>query len=220
MEIKYLGHASFLINTKAASVVIDPFDPKMVGFPFPKVSAEIVLVTHPHRDHDNVAAVGGPASGRAGSPFVISGPGEYEVRGIKIDGLSSYHDDKNGAERGRNTVYLIRAEGLSLLHCGDLGHPLPEAQLEHLGEIHILLVPVGGFYTLGPENAAGLVAQVEPKIVIPMHYRTERHSAGFTKVAPLQNFLKEMGGPPRYEKTLKVKRESLPEETQVVVLGS
>lgn len=218
MEIKYLGHASFLINTKAkpaggpaVSVVIDPFDPKMVGFPFPKVSADIVLVTHPHHDHDNVAAVGGP--------FVISGPGEYEVKGIKVDGLSSYHDDKKGTERGRNTLYLVRTEGLSLLHCGDLGHPLPEEQLEHLGEVHILLVPVGGFYTLGPEAAAKLVAQVEPKIVIPMHYRTEKHGAGFKELTGVDDFLKEMGGTPRYEKVLKVKRESLPEELQIVVLG-
>lgn len=211
MEIKYLGHAGFLVSTKSAAVVIDPFDPKMVGFAYPKVSADIVLVTHQHPDHNNVAAVGG-------NPFVISGPGEYEVKGIKVDGLASYHDDKNGAERGRNTVYLIRAEGLSLLHGGDLGHPLLEDQLEHLGEVHILLLPVGGFYTIGPEAAAALVAQVEPKIVIPMHYRTEKHGTGFKELVGVDDFLKEMGGTPRYEKTLKVKRESLPEEMEVVVL--
>lgn len=212
MEIKYLGHASFLLTTKAAAVVIDPFDPKMVGFAYPKVSADIVLVTHQHPDHNHVAAVGG-------NPFVIAGPGEYEVKGVKVDGLSSYHDNEEGKQRGRNTVYLIRAEGLSVLHCGDLGHPLPEEQLEHLGEVHVLLLPVGGFYTLGPEEAAALVAQMEPKIVIPMHYRSEKHGAGFAQVAPLQDFLKEIGGAPRYEKVLKVKRDSLPEETQVVVLG-
>lgn len=212
MEIKYLGHSSFLISTKTAAVVIDPYDPKMVGFPFPKVSADIVLVTHAHGDHDNVAAVGG-------SPFVISGPGEYEVKSVKVDGLSSYHDAKNGAERGKNTVYLVRAEGLSILHCGDLGHPLPESVLEHMGDIHILMVPVGGTYTLGPEEASNLVAQVEPKIVIPMHYRTDKAGATLKELLPLENFLKEMGGEPRYEKTLKVKRESLPEELQIVVLN-
>ncbi len=117
MEIKYLGHSSFLIETKTAKIVIDPFDEKSVGLPFPKVSADIVLVTHQHPDHNNVAAV-------SGTPFVISGPGEYEVKNVKVDGLSCFHDADGGKERGKNTVYQIRSEGLSILHCGDLGHQL------------------------------------------------------------------------------------------------
>ncbi len=212
MEIKYLGHSSFLIETKTAKIVIDPFDEKAVGLPFPKVSADIVLVTHQHPDHNNVAAV-------AGTPFVISGPGEYEVKNVKVDGLSCFHDADGGKERGKNTVYQLRAEGLSILHCGDLGHQLTEAQLEYIGDVHILLVPVGGTFTLGPEEAAKLVGDTDPKIVIPMHYLTEKHGKNLAVLLPVDNFLKEMGGTPHYEKTLKVKRETLPEEMQIFVLG-
>lgn len=212
MEIKYLGHSCFLINTKTATLVVDPFDEKAVGFPMPKVSADIVLVTHQHPDHNNTSSV-------SGNPFLIGGPGEYEVKDVKIDGIPGYHDSDNGKQRGKNTVYQIRAEGMSILHCGDLGHPLTDKQLEYIGNVDILLVPVGGTYTMGPEEAGSLVSQVEPKIIIPMHYKTSKHNKSFSEVLPLDNFLKEIGGTVREEKSLKIKRENLPLETEVVVLG-
>ncbi len=218
MEIKYLGHSCFLINTKTATLVIDPFEEKAVGFPMPKVSADIVLVTHQHPDHNNVEAVGGLPT-QAGTPFLISGPGEYEVKDVKIDGLPSYHDSENGKQRGKNTVYQIRAEGMSLLHCGDLGHPLSDKQLEYIGNVDILLVPVGGTYTMGPEEAGSLVSQIEPKIIIPMHYKTHKHDKKSDVLLPLSDFLKVIGGTVQEEKSLKIKRENLPLETEVIVLG-
>lgn len=212
MEIKYLGHSSFLINTKTATIVIDPFDEKATGFSFPKVSADIVLSTHSHPDHSNI-------SGVSGNPFIIAGPGEYEVKDVKVDGIPTFHDSQQGKERGKNTVYLIRAEGMSLLHCGDLGHTFSDKQLEYIGAVDILMVPVGGTYTIEPEEAGNLVAQIEPKIVIPMHYKTAKHGKSAEVLLPLDNFLKEIGGTVREEKTLKIKRENLPPEMEVVILG-
>lgn len=212
MDIKYLGHSCFYISTKNANIVIDPYSEKMTGFSMPKVEADIVLVSHKHEDHNAVSSV-------SGSPFVISGAGEYEVREVKVDGLETYHDSKKGAERGRNTLYQIRVEGLSIVHCGDLGHLLSDSQVEYMGVVNILMVPVGGVYTIGAEEAGKLIAQLEPNIVIPMHYKTGKHGKDFSDVAPLEEFLKTIGGEPRTEKVLKIKRETLPEEQQVVVLG-
>ena len=115
MDIFPLGHSSFRIKGKSVTVVTDPFDPQMVGFPFPKhISADIVTVTHPHKDHNNVGAV-------EGNPFVIQGPGEYEVKGVGVIGMSSYHDEQKGKERGLNTLYHIEIDGINVVHLGDSG---------------------------------------------------------------------------------------------------
>src|SRR5581483_2872098 len=128
MDIVYLGHSSFKIKGKTASVVIDPFDEKMIGMKFSRSQAEILLVTHHHMDHsktDNVSDV----------KRVVDGPGEYEISGVSIIGIQTFHDDKKGAERGRNTIYVIEMDGLRLLHLGDLGHKLDESQIKEIGNI-------------------------------------------------------------------------------------
>lgn len=212
MNIRYLGHSSFLIKSKEASVVIDPFKPDSVGFPFPKISADIVLVSHDHDDHNNVAAVGG-------DPFVINGPGEYEVSGVKVWAFPAFHDAKEGAEKGRNTVYLIEAEGLTLCHLGDLGHLLEEKTAEEIGSPDILLIPTGGVYTINHEEAAKVVAQLEPWIVIPMHYKVAGMKDTFKDLSEVGAFLEEMGsGEVEPQKELKVAAGKFPEETKVVVL--
>lgn len=213
MDIRYLGHASFLIKGKTVSVVTDPFDPKMTGLKFPKVSADIVTVSHDHPDHNQSKLV-------EGSPFVIVNPGEYEKQGVKITGVGVFHDKKQGAERGRNTLFKIEIDGISLLHCGDLGHLLSEEILEELGKVDILLIPTGGVYTIDARDACVIVQKIEPAIVVPMHYQNSLlNQDGFAGLAPLSDFIKAMGvAAPEAVKKLTVKKEDLADEMKVIVL--
>ena len=204
-----MGHSSFLIKGKEVTVVTDPFDPKKVGFKFPEVEADIITVSHDHEDHNFVEGIGG-------EPFVISGPGEYEVKGVRVFGVPAFHDEKKGAERGKTILYLIEMDDLSLVHLGDLGHKLEHNQVEELNSVDILMVPVGGKFTINAETAAEVVAQLEPYIVLPMHFK----SPGRNEVLdPVEKFLEQMGEENvRREKKLKVTKSSLPEDTEVVVL--
>lgn len=229
MDIRYLGHASFLIKAKEGTIVTDPFDPGKVGLKFPKVAADIVLSTHDHFDHNNVEAVGAVPAGRQGEPFVIRGPGEYEVSGIKVWAFPTFHDKKQGAERGKNTVYLFEAEGLTLCHLGDLGHLLEEKTAEEIGNPDILFIPTGGVYTIDHEEAAKVAAQLEPRIIIPMHYKVSGMTESFKDLSEVSAFLEEMGLPRlrveagvtgvAEQDKLKVTKASLPEEPEVVVLA-
>ncbi len=212
MEISFLGHSSFKIKGKDVTVVTDPFDPKETGFEFPKVEADIVTVSHEHTDHNFVKGV-------KGEPFVISGPGEYEVKGVRVFGIKAFHDNKKGAERGRIVLYLIEMDDLSLVHLGDLGHKLEHDQVEELNAVDILMVPVGGIYTINAETAAEVVAQLEPKIVVPMHYQIPELTGLSKKLDPVEKFLEQMGEENvRREKKLKITKSNLPEDTEVVVL--
>src|SRR5579859_3239225 len=139
MEITYLGHSSFKIKGKSTSVVTDPFDSEMLGMKFTKIDGDIVLISHHHRDHDKIENV-------TNVKKVIDGPGEYEVAGVSVIGIKTYHDDKKGAERGKNTIYVIEIEGLRFLHLGDLGHKLEDFELKEIGTIDILMIPVGGTF--------------------------------------------------------------------------
>jgi len=213
MIISYLGHSCFKIKGKEASVLTDPFSPS-VGFKMPRVSADIVLVSHSHEDHNFVQQV-------EGNPFVISEPGEYEVKGVEILGIDTFHDSVGGKERGRNIVYHFKCDGISLVHLGDLGCKLTPNQVEDLNGVDILFVPVGGFYTIDLPLVHQIISQLEPKIVIPMHFKTEKHNPEiFGKLNSLDVFLKEMGEEDiRPEKKLKIKsRTQLPEERKIVVL--
>jgi len=214
MDITYFGHSSFRIKGKHTAIVTDPFDSKFVGLKFPKVEADIVLVSHNHQDHNAKTAVGG-------SPFIIEGPGEYEVKGVTVEGYSTYHDNEKGAKRGKNTIYRCIVDGVSILHVGDLGEQLSSDFLEKVGDVAILMVPVGGFYTISAKEAKELVGEIEPHIVIPMHYgRTELEPNTFSQLEPLSSFLKEMGKEavtpvPK----LSITKDKLPEEMQVVILA-
>lgn len=164
MDVVYFGHSSFKISGRDASVVTDPFDPNMVGIRYPKVSADIVTVSHDHGDHNN-------ANGVSDVHKLITGPGEYEVRGISIIGIGTYHDDAKGAERGNNTIYVYEVDGVRIAHLGDLGHKLTEAQVNAIGDIDVLMVPVGGVYTIDAQTAVDVTQSIEPNIIIPMHYK-------------------------------------------------
>ena len=206
MEITFLGHSSFQIKGKDVTIVTDPFEPKKIGFKFPKVEADIVTVSHEHTDHNFVEGVGG-------EPFVISGPGEYEVKGVRIFGIPELH----GGDLGKVTLYLIEMDDLSIVHLSDLGQKLEHNQVEELNTVDILMVPVGNAgVQLNAEMAAEVVAQLEPYIVLPIHYR---ESEGTKKFDPIEKFLEQMGEENvRREKKLKITKSSLPEDTEVIVL--
>ena len=188
MQVIWKGQSCFQIITarnkhEQISLVIDPFD-ESIGLRIPKLEANILLVTHSHPDHNNVKIV-------AGNPFLINGPGEYEIKGIFIQGIPSYHDNSKGAERGNNTIYTIESEDIRFCHLGDLGQKeLTGDQLEKIGDIDILAVPVGGVYTIDAKTAVKIISQIEPKIVIPMHYQIPKLKL---KLDGLDKFLRSMG---------------------------
>ena len=208
MEITWYGHACFRLRDKGAIVVTDPYD-QSIGYTLPKVRADIVTVSHDHADHSYV-------SGIKDAPKVIDGPGEYEIKGVFVTGIATFHDRKKGAQRGRNTVFLFEFDGLTICHLGDLGHVPTQAQVEVLSDVDILLIPVGGVSTIGASQSAEVISLLEPKIVIPMHYKTK---ALTLNLAPVQKFLQEMGLKKlATQESLKVTASTLPEETQIVLL--
>lgn len=217
MEIKYLGHSSFLIKTKTARIVTDPYDPTMVGLKFPKTEADVVTISHHHKDHDqfkNVSGVNGVA------PLMIDMPGEFEKMGVRIFGFQTFHDKTSGSERGENIMYKFESEGMSLLHCGDLGLIPEESFLETIGEVDVLLVPVGGFYTIDSDEAVSLVKKIEPSIVIPMHYKTEKSPSDLgSKLTGVSEFTKKFGlDNPVLVPKFVYKKEETEQEMKVVVL--
>lgn len=212
MEITRLGHSCFKLKGKKATLVTDPFDPKMVGIKFPKVEARIVTVSHSHNDHNFVEGV-------EGNPYIINGPGEYEVADVFIKGVASFHDSKNGEVRGKNTIYRIEIDGVHIVHLGDLGHKLLDAQTDELNEVDVLLIPTGGFYTIDSKIAVETVSKIEPKIVIPMHYNEDRlNQEGFAKLEKVNQFFSEMGKSPTILPKLIVTKDKLPQDLQVVAL--
>lgn len=214
MDIFPLGHASFRLRGKQATVVTDPYDSNLVGLKFPKnVEADIITVSHAHPDHNFIGNIGG-------TPHIISGPGEYEIKGVSVIGIPTYHDAEDGKIRGKNTVYRIEIDGLKIAHLGDLGHVLTSVQVDLLDGIDILLVPVGGFYTIDAAKAMQVISDIEPRIVIPMHYRTVGHNEKeFGEVQGIETFLQMMNktGIVPVPK-LVVSKDKLPTEMQIVIL--
>ena len=220
MQIIWKGQSCFQItaqNGKNGQVflVIDPFD-EQVDLKVPKLEADILLVTHSHYDHNNRGAVFSPQPNQF--PFVIDGPGEYDIKGVFVQGIHSWHDDKEGKERGENTIYTIDTEELKLCHLGDLGQKeLSEKQINSIGDVDILMIPVGGNYTIDAKIAAAIIAQIEPKIVIPMHYQLPKIKI---KIDDVDKFLKTMGVKTTESlNKLSVKKKDLATEgTKIVVL--
>jgi L-ascorbate metabolism protein UlaG (beta-lactamase superfamily) len=214
MQIIWKGQSCFQIATQKtkvlANIVIDPFSPE-IGLRPPSAPADIVLVTHDHPDHNNIKAI-------AGSPFVVSGPGEYEIKEVYIQGIPCFHDSVEGKERGQNTIYVIDAEDLRVCHLGDLGQKeLTDEQLEKIGEIDILMIPVGGGPTISEKEAQKIMSQIEPKITIPMHYQIPKLK---DKLEGVESFLKSLGiKSMAQEAKLSIKKKDiLPEEAKIVVL--
>ena len=204
MHITWHGQSLFQITISPEKniqvrIVIDPFD-KSIGLRVPKLEADILLISRQHPDHNNVGAVSGipsaglrtdPSTSSKPSPFVIEGPGEYEVKNIFIQGILSFHDKNQGKEKDINTIYTIGGENIKLCHLGSFGQKeLTEEQLEKIGEVDILIIPIGGKPTLSAKEAAKIMSQLEPKITIPMHYAIPKLKV---KLESLDEFLKIFG---------------------------
>ncbi len=212
MEITFLGHSSFKIKGKKVTLVSDPFDPQMVGFKFPKVSADIVTISHDHKDHNRADLVGDVKK-------IIFGAGEYEIQETSILGIASFHDSNSGKERGKNVIYVVEMDKIRLVHLGDLGHVLSDKMIEEIGEVDILFVPVGGKYTIDYKQATQVVDDLEPKIVIPMHYQMAGlNPEVFSELAGIDLFLGKIDLKVERLEKLKIQKDNLPEEEQKLVL--
>lgn len=216
MKITYLGHATFLLEAGSASILIDPFDAK-VGYPMPRPAPTLVLISHEHGDHNHLPMA-------QGQPRVIRGLADGQWRAVKetIDGVAissvpTYHDGSEGSERGRNTVFIIEAEGLRIVHLGDLGHGLDEAAAKAIGRPDVLMVPVGGHYTIDAAQAHAIATRLRPGIVIPMHYKTEVN-AGWP-IGTVDAFLAAAGESKRAGHTVTVEKGKVPKEPEVWVMS-
>lgn len=214
MIINWFGQSCFKIQGDKSVLVTDPFD-NSYGLKVPRLSADVVTISHDHNDHNNAKAVKGINEDQ---PFVIKEAGEYEVKNIFIYGIPSYHDNQEGKESGKNIIYRIEMDGISLAHLGDLGHVLTNGQIEKLEGVDILMIPVGGIYTIGAKLATEIISQLEPRIVIPMHYNITGLKLK-KKIDGINTFCKEFGACPTEEiNKFKVTKKDLPQEDLKVVI--
>jgi L-ascorbate metabolism protein UlaG (beta-lactamase superfamily) len=208
MEISWLGHSCFKLKGRQATVITDPFSPDL-GYSLGKPTATIVTVSHRHPGHCYTEGIGG-------SPRRVTGPGEYEISNVLIIGIATFHDENRGSIRGKNTIYLIEMDEISVCHLGDLGHVLTDEQVEELGNVDVLMVPVGGVSTINASMAAEVVRQLEPKVVLPMHYKTPVINR---ELEPVDRFLKEIGAHDiAPQDKLSLSKTNLPMGTQVFLL--
>lgn len=213
MDITYLGHSSFRIRGRKVSLVTDPYDPGMVGMKYPRVNADIVTISHDHKDHNRADLV-------RDVDRIVDGPGEYEILGVSIIGISTFHDAKKGEQRGRNTIYVIEMDNLRIAHLGDLGQKLSEKKLEEIGTIDVLMLPVGGEYTIGSSEAVVIMQAIEPSVTIPMHYLANGlNKDTFGKLEGVDAFLKEAGVNVEKTPKLSIKKSDLVVEQKIVVLS-
>lgn len=206
MEITLLGHDCFRLKGRDVTLITDPFASAEGSL---RVAGDIVTVSHDHRGHNNMEAV-------EGSPRAVTGPGEYEIKGVLITGVGTFHDGDRGQRRGRNTVYLVQMDDLRLCHLGDLGHMLSTDQIDEIGTVDVLFVPTGGVHNLSAAQASEVISQLEPSIVVPMDWTTPEGQPN----GALEKFCHEMGIKEiEMQPRLTVGAKSaLPGETQVVVL--
>jgi L-ascorbate metabolism protein UlaG (beta-lactamase superfamily) len=213
-KVTWAGQSCFQIvstngKDNSTTVVIDPFE-EDIGLKMPRFEADIILVTHQHKDHNNIKAI-------KGEPFLVETPGEYEIKGVFIRGISSFHDDTKGKERGPNTIYTIETEDMKFCHMGDFGQKeLTDEQLEAIGSIDILMIPVGGTYTIDASQASRIIGQIEPKLIVPMHYALPKLTV---ELDAIDAFLKAMGkNSAEKQEKLIVKASSLPKEQSMEIV--
>lgn len=214
MKIKFLGHSSFLITTSAGTkIVTDPYDPNAypgtLTYSVLDEPVDVVTISHEHSDHKAAYLL-------KGSPVIIRGNGKFGAEDVDFLGVETFHDNERGAKRGRNTVFVISADGLRIAHMGDLGHVLTSDQAAGIGAVDIALIPIGGYFTINAEQAQKVACQIDAGIVIPMHYHTPKCSF---PVAEVDDFIK---GKPnvtvRADSELEVTAGDVPSKQQIVVL--
>jgi L-ascorbate metabolism protein UlaG (beta-lactamase superfamily) len=214
MKIKWYGHAAFLITSdQGIKIMIDPYEPGAFGgqLSYGKITdhAEIVLTSHDHADHNYTKDL-------PGTPQIVKGSGSKTIKGISVKGIPTYHDPSKGSERGTNTVFTLKVDQIQLCHLGDLGHALSDKELAEIGPVDILLIPVGGFFTIDPKEATRVAEQLKPKILIPMHFKTEK--CGFP-IASVEDFVKGKANLKRPQSSEVVfEKAALPQQMEVVVL--
>ncbi len=213
MKVKWLGHASFMITSDAGiKIITDPYvTSENINYGEIKESADIVAVSHDHFDHNNVAAVGG-------NPAVVKEVAPVELKGIKFNGIPTYHDSAGGKERGNNIIFCFEVDGMRVCHLGDLGHQLGDKEVAELGKVDILLTPVGGRFTIDANVATEVCGKLAPKVIIPMHYKNDRC---VFPIAGVDEFLQGKAGVSRLDASeVEFKQGELPANTQIIVLKS
>ena len=211
MKIQYLGHSCFkLTESTGTTIIADPY--KGIGYELPTpLTADAVTVSHQHYDHNNVGAV-------SGKPVVIDKDGFFELPGVEITGIKSYHDDQEGAKRGENVIYKFRMDGLEICHLGDLGEECSAELLELLLPVNILIIPVGGNYTIDAELAKEYVDRIMPEIVIPMHYKTRNLTIDIDKAQGFLDLFDDEDVDVCGKDVLEFFRDDLTEERTKVIL--
>ncbi len=211
MKVKWLGHASFLITSEdGIRIITDPYATGMgISYGDIKEAADIVTVSHEHGDHNNVDAV-------SGNPLVVKDAGIQDVKGIPFKGIASYHDDAGGSQRGPNTILCFTVDDVKLCHLGDLGHQLSEQQVADIGEVDVLLIPVGGFFTIDATVASEITEKLNPQVVIPMHYSTDKCAY---PISGVDDFLKGKANVKKMDASeAEFSKDKLPSTTEIVVL--
>jgi L-ascorbate metabolism protein UlaG (beta-lactamase superfamily) len=209
MKIRYLAHSSFLITSGSGTrIITDPYTVNdSTKYGAINESADIVTVTHGHGDHNNVASV-------KGNPRVVRE--SAEVKGIKIKAVQTAHDNSGGKERGKNTIFCFDVDGVKVVHCGDLGHLLTDNQVVEVGKVHVLLIPVGGYYTIDASTAGEVADQVRARVIIPMHYKTEKSKL---PIAGVEEFIKNKNNVTRVDGSeVELKAGEVPAGPVIMVL--
>jgi len=211
MKVKFLGHASFLLTSqKGTRIITDPYKPGCFdgGIQYDPITeeADIVTISHEHDDHNETNI--------KGDPVFVRETTQQEIEDIMIKGLDVFHDTNEGRDRGKNIMYTMHIDGMNVVHCGDLGHDLDPQDVERLGKVDVLLIPVGGHFTIDSANADTIINALKPKVVIPMHFKTEK--CGFP-IAPIEDFIK--GKEVKHvDGEFDITQDALPESTTVFVL--
>lgn len=209
MKIRYFGHSCFKITLDSGiRIVTDPFD-QTVGYPLPDTEADIVTSSHSHFDHNYFKAVRGDFK-------IVNAPGQHDIDGVHIKGISTFHDDEHGAKRGKNIVFVINADNIKVCHAGDLGHILTDDMLKEIGDIDVLMIPVGGYYTIDDRQAVKVIEQLKPKLTIAMHYRTSNVNL---PIETVDNFLRMAGGQKIQSNEIEIKKDDLEGKSEVIALN-
>jgi L-ascorbate metabolism protein UlaG (beta-lactamase superfamily) len=213
MKVRWLGHACFLLTSDSGlRIITDPYTPGVFGLEYapPAEAADIVTVSHDHADHNNVAAV-------KGSPQIVQGVGSHEAKGVRFKGIATAHDETSGRERGANTIYCFALDGINVCHLGDLGHDLSDQTAADIGAVDVLLIPVGGNFTIDAAIANGICKKLAPKVIIPMHFKNARCPT--FPVAGVEDFAQERQQVKTIpDSEIELKKEQLPSGTETMIL--